>query len=521
MTNKKQKKFHFFHFFHELINKDPPMFQGDKKSGQSLLHKPEEALKRVLLPLVPRWLETNHLTLMTLPWCGFILLFSYLARFSIHWLWGVSAMIAAQYVTDLLDGAIGRQRNTGLVKWGFYMDHFLDFLFLCAILIGYAILIPRGQRAGLFFVVALFAGFMVNSFLAFGATNRFRIAYMGFGPTEMRIAFILVNTLLIVFGASWISAALPYTLAAAAFGLFLTVYNTQRELWRADMAARHGHDALPAPPPSRHRASFAAALALGAAGVWLASLPARETTAARLASLVLLAVAAGLFAISLRDFRRFKTRRRFFLAATWIHLPYLVVGALLLAGLRAWFVLAPMGVDFPPVQPDLSEMPAGAFDIETQLLRAETPDAALWQDYRLATDALLAIEERYRGFIAIDPLAEPRGHADAFTLFFAAYTRRCVLDARMARVLLDTPSLWQALDPATRREASRLIRSVGSDAIWIRLFCGSLYLRLHRANTSADSPLPAQITAGLGELRAALPPLFWRSLRHGVRRVLE
>ena len=90
------------------------MFQGDKKFGQSILHKPEEALKHILLPWVPRWLETYHLTLMTVPWCGLILLFSYFARFNIHWLWGVSIMIVAQYITDLLDGAIGRQRNTGL-----------------------------------------------------------------------------------------------------------------------------------------------------------------------------------------------------------------------------------------------------------------------------------------------------------------------------------------------------------------------------------------------------------------------
>ena len=317
------------------------MFKGDKKFGQSVLHAPEEALKRVLLPLVPKRIETYHLTMMTLPWCGGVLFFSYCARFDIVWLWGVSAMIFAQYVTDLLDGAIGRQRGTGLVKWGFYMDHFLDFLFLCAMLIGYAIILPPTHRTAVFFVMALFAGFMVNSFLSFAATNRFQIAYMGVGPTEIRLLFIAINTLLIFFGTAPLIAALPYTLAAATFGLFFTVYQTQRELWRVDMAAKRGGGNVHTPPPrTRHRRSFAGALILSVAGIWLATVSSSEI-AVHVASLALLVIAAGLFVISLLDFRKLRVRRRFFLVAFLHHLPYLLVGMLILLGLRVWFVIEP------------------------------------------------------------------------------------------------------------------------------------------------------------------------------------
>jgi len=508
------------------------MFQGDKKFGQSLLHKPEEALKRALLPLVPRWLETNHLTLMTLPWCGFILLFSYFARFNIHWLWGVSVMIAAQYVTDLLDGAIGRQRDTGLVKWGFYMDHFLDFVFLCALLIGYAILLPQMHRTALFFVMVLFAGFMVNSFLSFGATNRFQIAYMGMGPTEMRIVFIFINTLLVIFGTKPLVAALPYTLAAGAFGLFFTVYRTQQELWRADMAAKHGHEAVPAPPPSRHRLSFTAALVLGVAGGWLATLPTLEVPV-RLASLTLLAVAVALFMISLRDFRRFKLRRRFFLAAFMSHLPYLLTGLLLLAALRTWFVLAPLGVDFPPPgeEVDVKELwnkYCAAADEMYPAIPLYTGGLApldnddgqdgtrLWIKYRAVEKSLLDIEDCYRGFINIDSLSNPRGHADAFTIFFGAYALRCFLDIEMTKFLMENPALWQDLDPATKREAMRLIRMSSSDTVLIRLVCGSLYLRLHRGKVSENSLLPRFIETRLDELFTELPPLWWRSLKFWV-----
>ena len=32
--------------------------------------------------------------------------------------------------TDSFDGALGRRRDTGIPKWGYYMDHLLDFVFM-------------------------------------------------------------------------------------------------------------------------------------------------------------------------------------------------------------------------------------------------------------------------------------------------------------------------------------------------------------------------------------------------------
>lgn len=215
------------------------VFQGDKKKGHSILHKPEERFKARLLPLVPQGIETYHLTLSTVLWCVLIIVFSFLARYSIGWLWAVSSMIVMQYITDLLDGAIGRARNTGLVKWGYYMDHFLDYIFLCSMLIGYSFLLPDHYKYMFFFVLALSGAFMVNSFLSFAATNEFQITYFGIGPTEMRIVFILVNTLIIFFGAEYIAKSLPYIIAASAIALFAAVYGTSRHLWKIDMEEKN------------------------------------------------------------------------------------------------------------------------------------------------------------------------------------------------------------------------------------------------------------------------------------------
>lgn len=214
-------------------------FKGDKKEGRWLLADVEEKLKQWLLPKVPKRIETYHLTLATIPWCLAIIVFSFLARYNIHFLWVVSFMIFMQYITDLLDGAIGRERNTGLVKWGYYMDHFLDYIFLCSILIGYGLLTEDYNKYMMFYILALFGAFMVNSFLSFAATGNFRISYMGIGPTEMRLVFILVNTFIIFLHATFnMNLLLPIVLAGATFALFVTVYQTQKKLWKIDMEAK-------------------------------------------------------------------------------------------------------------------------------------------------------------------------------------------------------------------------------------------------------------------------------------------
>lgn len=144
-------------------------------------------------------------------------------------------MIFAQWLTDSFDGAIGRYRKFGLIRWGYYMDHFLDYIFLCSILIGYSLILPDHFKYLLFFLLAIFGAFMVNSFLSFAATNEFKISYLGIGPTEIRIIFILVNTLLYFFGKTHLIFLLPVLLPFSLFGLCFVVYRTSRYIWAIDM----------------------------------------------------------------------------------------------------------------------------------------------------------------------------------------------------------------------------------------------------------------------------------------------
>jgi phosphatidylglycerophosphate synthase len=132
-------------------------FQGDKKLPMnSLLGKVERQLIQATATKFPPWIEGYHLTLMTILWSAGIICFGYLAQQNRHWLWLSSLMIFLQWFTESYDGALGRLRDTGIPKWGYYMDHLLDYGFLCAIFIGYSFLLNE-QAARLLYVFVLIA----------------------------------------------------------------------------------------------------------------------------------------------------------------------------------------------------------------------------------------------------------------------------------------------------------------------------------------------------------------------------
>lgn len=214
-------------------------FAGATKSNSSFLTPLERRLAVRVLPRIPSWLETYHLTMLTLVWSGFILYFSYLAALDLRWLWGVSAMIALQYVTDHYDGKIGKYRGTGLVRWGYYMDHLLDYFFLCSVIIGYAFILPERSRFQVLILLAIVTGYQVSTFLAFASMDRFKISYLKFGPTEFRLALIVINGLLVQFGTRQMVNGLRYVNIGAAIGLAVMIYRTHKVIWALDMKHKH------------------------------------------------------------------------------------------------------------------------------------------------------------------------------------------------------------------------------------------------------------------------------------------
>ena len=211
-------------------------FHGDKKLPlKSPLAKVERRFIDYWTPRFPRRIEGYHLTLLTILWSAGLIGFGYLARGSLHWLWLSSVMLFLQWFTDCFDGSLGRYRDTGIPKWGYHMDHFLDFVFMCSALIGYALLFDGLTRTLFLILIPIFGALMVNSYLSFAATNEFKITFLGLGPTEIRLALILFNTAIIAFGVGFVKKALPFIPPVGLVVVVLVVYRTQRYVWHIDM----------------------------------------------------------------------------------------------------------------------------------------------------------------------------------------------------------------------------------------------------------------------------------------------
>jgi phosphatidylglycerophosphate synthase len=211
-------------------------FKGDQKLPLvSPLAKGERRLIDYYIPKFPRWLQGYHLTMMTIPWSAGVILSGYLARENLQWLWLASAMLFMQWFSDSFDGSLGKYRDTGIPKWGYYMDHLLDYGFMSAIIIGYALLFDGSERDTFFILVPIAGAFMVNSYLSFAATSEFKITFLGMGPTEVRLLLIILNTAIIIFGLGFIETALPYVPYVAGAALVFVVYRTSSYIWSIDM----------------------------------------------------------------------------------------------------------------------------------------------------------------------------------------------------------------------------------------------------------------------------------------------
>ena len=210
------------------ISQPTEKFKGDKKELVHFLVPYEQKFIEAALPFIPKQVSTVHLTLMTLLWSAGIVIAGYLANTDIRWLWVFNVCIFMQYVTDMLDGAVGRARKTGLIKWGFYMDHFLDYVFLSSIVLGYAFMLPQSYLLLSVVCLAITAGFMVHVLMDFAITHNFKISVSYFGVSEARWTFIIFNIALMIFGKGLLVQIFPFFVGMSFIALCLLVYKSQK-----------------------------------------------------------------------------------------------------------------------------------------------------------------------------------------------------------------------------------------------------------------------------------------------------
>jgi len=99
---------------------------------------------------------------------------------------GVVACLTANWFGDSLDGTVARVRQQQRPRYGFYVDHVLDLAGSTFLLSGLA---GSGLMSPLIAASLLCAYLLVSAetYLATHASGVFRMSFLGFGPTELRI----------------------------------------------------------------------------------------------------------------------------------------------------------------------------------------------------------------------------------------------------------------------------------------------------------------------------------------------
>ncbi len=163
--------------------------------NNSLLGPLERPALAWLAKKMPAWVNSDMLTFFGFLATVLIFISYILTNQNKAFLWLASLGFVFNWFGDSLDGTLARYRHTERPRYGFFIDHTVDAMSECLIFIG------LGLSPYLDLKIALFAliGYLLLSILVYITTyvqGVFRISYMKFGPTEIRLIAICVNIIL-------------------------------------------------------------------------------------------------------------------------------------------------------------------------------------------------------------------------------------------------------------------------------------------------------------------------------------
>jgi phosphatidylglycerophosphate synthase len=163
------------------------------REHKSLLAAPEKRLLVWIAHRLPSTINSDHLTLLALFAMAAAGAAFAISRWQPIALWGVVIALAVNWFGDSLDGTLARVRRMERPRYGFYVDHVLDIAGISLLLGGLAC---SGFMTPLVTMMLLVAYLLVSaeSYLATAAHGVFRMSFLWFGPTELRIV-LAVGTL--------------------------------------------------------------------------------------------------------------------------------------------------------------------------------------------------------------------------------------------------------------------------------------------------------------------------------------
>ena len=159
----------------------------------SFLNRAEKVALVWLAERQPRWMTSDMLTDIGVAGALICAIGFALGVINVHYLWLSSFGLFINWYGDSLDGTLARVRNTQRPKYGFFIDHSLDVVTICLMCVG-AGLSPVFRLDIALMVLAAYLGLSIYTYIGTIIKGKFLLTYAGFGPTELRLIIILMNT---------------------------------------------------------------------------------------------------------------------------------------------------------------------------------------------------------------------------------------------------------------------------------------------------------------------------------------
>jgi phosphatidylglycerophosphate synthase len=201
----------------------------------------EKQLLVWLAARLPRAINSDHLTaLAALAMVGAALAYAAASRWpgALHL---VNLCLLVNWFGDSLDGTVARVRNHQRPRYGFYVDHVLDCAGIAILVLGMAASGLMSLTLAMAFLIAYLL-VSVEVYLATYTLATFRMSFLGFGPTELRILLAVGNVVALtrpiveLFGSPWrlfdVGAAVAIPGLVIAF--VMSALRNGRALYRAE-----------------------------------------------------------------------------------------------------------------------------------------------------------------------------------------------------------------------------------------------------------------------------------------------
>jgi phosphatidylglycerophosphate synthase len=171
-------------------------FSPATRLQQSFVAVAEKKTLRWLALRTPRWLNSDHLTILGFASQCLAGICYALARWNRYMLLLGIVFLALNWLGDSLDGTLARVRNCQRPRYGFYVDHIADS-FAAFFLMGGLALSGYIHPAIALGMLTAFLMLSIEAYLTTYTLGQFQLSYWKFGPTEIRLLLALGNLALL------------------------------------------------------------------------------------------------------------------------------------------------------------------------------------------------------------------------------------------------------------------------------------------------------------------------------------